>query len=724
MFRISALKHTTVSVLFLAAWAANAFAFSSALFGAILLVCYVLWFGLLIGRGLLPQEHPALRGWFGSWILLSAIALVGSAVYYLAVITPTVVQAMVLLTAPVALWISRHDGVRGWFSRPHDFWHNDEHRTPAWVWMSFACIAVLFVSLFTVVARSATTDAVRSLWLVVPASVFVAAFLLFLLLSAHLMRGQERAIVVPLVMVALFLLISTALFVFPIGYGFDSFIHQATETHIAEFGTITPKPFYYIGQYALVLFATHGFAIPIAWADRLLVPLLAAFFLPLAWYAAAAHLTPSRRVATATLVGLFLIPLASFIVTTPQGLANLWTLLLILAAVPYLMRAERPRVMALVLPALATLVIHPIAGIPALLFLCLVASEPRLTNERLVPVARVLFWLIAVAGAVALPASFVVNNIRSGSATALNLSALNPATLLSALHIDLFFENRYNPVLDFAYLYGFNAILLLVLLALAGWWLARHDEAKRLRVLVVMGFILLVNFLLLSTAVDFSFLIDYERQGYADRLIPLIAFFLSPLAMVAIGRIRVRLLEAPIALRIGSVVLAAALVTASWYFAYPRHDSYAASHGFNVAQSDIDAVYAIDDDAQGMSYVVLANQSVSAAAIRELGFAHYFGDVFFYPIPTGGDLYEQFLAMNETPTREIAMRAAEIADEHCLNACTQKPVEAVYYVVNDYWWQADRLIESGKQTADDWFSIDDGRVSVFKYDLDLAADHP
>ena len=146
--------------------------------------------------------------------------------------------------------------------------------------------------------------------------------------------------------------------------------------------------------------------------------------------------------------------------------------------------------------------------------------------------------------------------------------------------------------------------------------------------------------------------------------------------------------------------------------AYPRDDAYERGHGLNVSQSDINAVYAIDREADGRPYAVLANQSVSAAAIRQLGFEHYYGEMFFYPIPTGGELYQFFLEINLKPDKKIAQDALNLIAERCPD-CEQPQI--LFYVVNDYWWQAERLVETGKSTADDWFSLDRGRIHVFKY---------
>jgi hypothetical protein len=54
----------------------------------------------------------------------------------------------------------------------------------------------------------------------------------------------------------------------------------------------------------------------------------------------------------------------------------------------------------------------------------------------------------------------------------------------------------------------------------------------------------------------------------------------------------------------------------------------------NTTQTDIQVVQAIAADAP-QDYVVLSNQAVAAAALKEFGFKKYFADkIFYYPLPT------------------------------------------------------------------------------------------
>lgn len=713
------LKSTIISVVFLAIFIGNAFVWQNPSFGLLLLIFYAFYFSARLGKGSIPNESPLFQWAFGFWLLLSLIMLAGSAAYYIAELTATVSQVIVLLSVPVALWVSKRvkpSKIKSWI---HDRLRSAVHNIPSGVWLAAAFILVALVMALTMLVSSSTTEPIRSIWLVVPSAIFFIFVIASMLLSALFLRGRERTLTVLLTIAVLFILFSAASFVFPIGYGFDSFIHSTTQSYIAEFGTISPKPFYYIGQYALVLFLHQAFLIPIAVANTWVLPALAAMLIPIFWLSAALHLVPDRRAAAATLFGIFLIPLSFFIVTTPQGLANLWTLIGVLAAVPYLLNAERPRVFWLAIPALAALATHPIAGIPLVLFVLLIASNPNRAKGSLRVVARVLFWLIAILGSVVLPASFLINSVISGNPLVFDLSSITTSAIGQTLNLSVFLENRFEPILDFVYLYGFNALILLLLLAIFGWIKFRKQIPRSLYIPIIMAVMLFVNFLILSIALEFTFLIDYERQNFAQRLVPLALFMLVPFLILGLAPIAKRIKESPISIRAFSIGLMAAIMASSFYLAYPRHDSFAISRGFNVSEHDLRAVQFIEEVADGVPYVVLANQSVSAAAIKELGFSRYYGDFFFYPIPTGGDLYEFFLKMNDQPSRELATQALDLMNNRCRQnpKCQIPNARSLYFVVNDYWWQAPIIVENAKTTADEWFDISGGKIHIFRYDF-------
>ncbi|NQV90354.1 hypothetical protein HQ487_03005 [Candidatus Uhrbacteria bacterium] len=697
------------SVLFLALFFLNSALIESQTFGIVLLCFYLGVFGWELGGVLVKSEKAILRWWIGIWVLLSVILIVLTGSYYVWQITQTLVLTLIFLTPPLILWVTKRFPSRSLFAHAHDLWHTRRHRIPGIVWVVMTALVFTFTLFFLTLLNHPVTEGIRSVWERLPGSLFVLFLLATSLVFALLWRGKERALSLVGISLLLFATLSVVAFVFPLGFGFDSFIHKATEMHLAEFGTISPKPFYYIGQYALVLFAHHGFNISIDLADTFLVPFLASLLLPMAWYFAAVHITRKRSISMLTLTGIFLLPLSQFIVTTPQALANLWTLLLILASVPYLLDQEHPRLRILALGAGATALIHPIAGIPALLYFMFLTTDPSRTNPRTPKTNRIVRMILGVFACIVLPLSFVMNSLVSNQALSLNWESLNPLRWLTAFNFNVFFENRFSPLLDLVYLYGLNTLLILVLIAGFAWMEYRKDLSKRFRALLLMVLALTVNYLIMSTFLEFTFLIDYERGNYAGRLLPLIHFFLTPLLILGLGHLFVNTKSHPIVLRASVLAILITFAGSSFYLSYPRRDAYETNRGFNVSQSDIDAVYLVESLAAGAPYLALANQSVSAGAIGEIGF-RYYGDLFFYPIPTGGPLYEFFLAMNASPTRATALKALELAPEH-------GDINTLFFLVNNYWWDAPRIIETAKATADDWRSLGDGEIYLFRYNF-------
>lgn len=688
-------------LLFLAVFCVNTFFLQSVWIGIPLLAIYLLFIGLRTGAILSKDTEGVAQWWTGLWTFFSVVMIVGSCFYYLATVPAILFQLIIPLSFALFFLPS---------ASPHTFaqakkgWLRIRTSLTKPVLLAGTSALFLIVLFLRLIYTHRITDAIRSPFDQISPTFLLLFFFALLICSVLLYRGREKSVAGLLFILIIGSLFSFLAISYPVGYGFDPFIHKATESHLAEFGTITPKPFYYIGQYSLVLFFSHAFSIPIDLVDTWLVPLLAALLLPLAWFTGANTLVKKPRFALFCLLGLFLLPLESFTVTTPQNLANLWTILLILASIPLLLEEKAAHWSIYVLATIATILIHPIAGIPVFFFFVLLflSREHAWISQKY---SRLITWITVVIASLALPASFILQAMKSGSG--LHLLPFSPTLLLQSMNLSVFLQNRFSPLLDFVYVYGQNIFLFVLLISAYAWWIYRKDLAKHMRIIFLMILILSINYLLLANVIDFSFLIDYERANYANRLIPLITFFLSPLILLAFGHLSMNLRSKPIALKLTCLVLLCAIATASFYLAFPRRDAYVTSHAFNVSQAQVDAVYLIDDWAQRVPYIVLANQSVSAAAMKQLGF-RYYGNLFFYPIPTGDVLYQKFLTMNETPTRTTVESALALIPK-------EENVHTLFYVVDTYWWQSERLIEQAKSIADDWKSVG-GTVYIFRFD--------
>lgn len=531
-------------------------------------------------------------------------------------------------------------------------------------------------------ATQPITTATRSLWLLFsPAHIALLALAFLCVLILFKTSPRLSALLGGLLA---FTTSALAAMLFPLGFGFDPFLHRATLEHIATLGTITPKPLYYIGAYSLELVGNILLHIPLFSLDVFLAPL---GFAVLIWIALRTNVFHPALLA--------LLPFAAFISTTPQAIGFLWVLALVIAIKnnvpkPYLW-----------LFAIAALAAHPLAGVPAVI-LALLTS---LRNIRHYPSLSVI---ICFTGILAIPLMFFAQQVITGMNVGFSWAAFTDFSRIPSLG---FFSLHGNALMDTAMLFGGNVFFITVTLAIMGLFAREHMKRFEMVPYVLAAIIAFGNFVMLSLGFDFPFLITYERTDFALRLVTVSWIFLLPLASDGISWIVLQKQETPqrgvSPAKIYGAILVTMLFCAHVYVSYPRHDGYTRSAAFNVTAADTEIVNAIAKDAGDTPYVVLGNQTLASAAVQELGFFQYYhGDIFAYPIPTSSPLYSLFLEMiEETPNLETVQEAKN------LTRATQ-----VYFVVHDYWWEADERIDEAKKITDTWFTSNDETVTVFVFE--------
>jgi len=734
------------------------------------------------------EAHASL----GLLTILCLIILAGSVSFYLGGFTD-IHAAFLALILPAALLVidgkRENSLVRGWLQQESGETGKRESKLRweqniSWLrthWMPRALIAAygaLYVFAVIAILNHQTDEAIRSPWEALPRSLFFIYFLLTFILFLLIRRGKmvwphtkasrrlrglgtaskavseaESRAAIPaqgeltasfeaakplyaLLALHFFLSFSLALLVYRIGFGFDPFVHRATEIILANSGTITPKPYLYVGQYTLVVFLAKLLALPLALIDKWLLPILASLLAPsliIFSFKKTFQLKP-HHVLLATL-SLLALPVY-FIVTIPQPFANLLYLLLILLSLPYLSGRHIPLLLLWGL-GITAFFIHAIAGIPALVYLTLITilSRPALRFRGF------LMFVIPAAAALAIPGLVAVGNMLNGngvpaSDASIALPALVPHYLpfLSLAHT----AELWHRALPLFFLSG----------AIAGTYLLWKHGRRGLTIVPWIVALSLAGSYLLLRSVNLSAIIVYERAEFTERILELFGITLLPLVLYALVLIWQRLCETPKKFIFASVV-AAALTTIGWYYAYPRVDAFAKSRGFSVSQSDIDAVQWIENNAAGEPYVVLANQSVAAAALQEFGFKQYFlppscisegtpmrvggkasgpldrdaehmarsraiaqqerrsavscAPLFYYPIPTSSPLYQYYLDMvYREASRATILQAMELAG-----------VRRAYFVLNDYWLGNAKIAARAAQDADATIKIDSVTVLVY-----------
>ena len=591
---------------------------------------------------------------------------------------------------------------------------------------NIACLALLAVN-FIIIFGHSTADAIVSPWQIVPWYFWLTFTLGIILLVAIILKNSAPNFIYRLLVAGYWLLVlSVGLIIYQIGFGFDPFIHQATEKLISATGAVYPKPWYYLGQYALIVILNKLTFIPVVWLDKLLVPVLAALTLPYALYQAAKFLTADERVAKLTALFALIFPFATFTLTTPQNLAIIFLLLIILLSVK-IWRQNKLFVAhcsLLITLSLASLLTHPIAGLPAVLFVALIISRQIIHNKKLLFTSSFLLLTLSV---ISLPLAFYLNN-----QTNLIINAGNDAAAAVSWNWpQLFFSGTANFLLNFIYLYGFNIGVIIITFIIAGVIIhyqivkriTRYSPAcRRGRLLVtnyspylLMSFSLLISYFITKT-ISFSYLIDYERSSFAGRILIIAAYFALPFIVIALTKLMEMILPQERMVKYLFFCFLAFLISCSLYFSYPRSDDYYNSRSFSTSQSDINAARWINQDAGGSDYIVLANQQVSAAALREFGFKKYYkipspyqgggeSEVFYYPIPTGEKLYQYYLDMvNKNAGRQTALAAADLVG-----------ADTAYFVINHYWFAFDKILAEAAIGAAAVENIDQGKIFVFKY---------
>jgi hypothetical protein len=486
-----------------------------------------------------------------------------------------------------------------------------------------------------------------------------------------------------------FIYLSTAVLIYKIGFGFDPFIHKASMEMIDKIGKIEPKTIYYAGQYSLIIIIHKLTAIPIHILNTLLVPLAASLLIPLSLLSFSSELPGHRGSRLMAAVLALIVPLPLFIMTVPQNLSYLALLFIVFTS----FRKEIKGNPLILLVAVAALFIHPLSGIPAVLFA--VAAN----MERIVPflgdkAKRTIYCGLLTLNALIVPASFIalgrgvflpsINNLRGS----LDLSIIN-------------LPQDHDIILNFVYFIGFNLPLLITALIIIGFIIARKEKIRGLGAYFGFAATSFAAFLIMRYFMSFDSLINYEQGDYGRRMLFVGLIFLAPFIFVSLNKLACVISESGRKFpALSLLVFLSAVISASFYLTYPRLDNYHNSHGYSVGKYDIEAVRIIDRESEG-DHIVLCNQQVSAAALDEFGFSV----TEHYPIPTGVKMYGYYLDMVKKEANKKTMA----------KAMAEAGASQGFFVLNDYWWASDKILKEAKMEAENWWELGDGKVYVFEY---------
>lgn len=545
----------------------------------------------------------------------------------------------------------------------------------------------------------------------------ISSFFLFYILSLVTLiliikRGYySDKLKIKLISLHLFLSLGLALIVYKIAYGFDPFIHLAAVETIVKHGVIYPKTPYYLGQYGLITTLVRLSGLSASIISKLLVPLSAALILPKLALSFFKNLSldngrDSSVALISTLVVLtFIFPL--FIISTPQNFAYLFLLLTIYSAI-----SQKPRAYTAIF-ALAAAAIHPIAGIPAIIWsLWLMFKDKQVDLSA--KADKFISASLLAAGALIIPLALFISSGARWQNLKLNFHSIWIA--LKSLFV-ISYSGSQDFVLNAVYLVSAYYQFILLGLLVFGIFLFfnnktklhYHDKSSFIWRGLLSINLSLIGAYILSSQINFSDIIAYEQNDFASRIITIIILFSSPFIALAVYYVINKINKLP-KFRARQIFYALIIffITSSLYLAYPRFDNYRNSRGYSTSSYDLEAVSKIDSLSSG-KYLVLANQQVSAAALAVFGFDNYLmspeGQLYFYPIPTGGVLYQYYLNMvYKEPSRKTMTEVMELTG-----------TKESYLVVNKYWHDSSKIIKAAKLSADTWHALENNNIFIFQY---------
>ncbi|HOZ36931.1 MAG TPA: hypothetical protein PLR18_03850 [bacterium] len=659
----------------------NILTLKSPVLGLILSVLWLTW--LVYSAKQAWGQKEADFSWAKAVALLSSLLIIlGSLFFYLVNLSDRSVILIIIILTVAALLIGQKNN-----SAPNkDGFGFDKTNIP-----HFALYLIFWVLALTTLLSHQSMEAIRTPWEAVPKIFFVFYFLTTGALLTILIKtkdDEQGGWLAILIGSFLALSLSVATIVYKIGFGFDPFVHRAAEKALVILGYIKPKPFFYIGQYSLVAILARMFQIGVNWIDKLLVPVIAVLTLPGMLEESLSKLTLNNKIRRIILIACASIVTPLFFYTVPQSLANLLLLILVLTSWPAIIRKQKIFWWQWLI-LMAIFFIHPMSAIPGAIWLvwAAIANWPK--------VWQIIYWL---ASAASVPAALVVWQKISGG-FGLNFNWGNLKRLIESFSVDIFNYLPFYSIYHWLYLYRFNILLIILIISGLGIYYffqkeGRSGAARYLALLAIMA----VNLWLMGV-INFQAIIGYEQVEFVRRLALIILIMGCPLLLAGANFLADKILR----LKAGQAIIiffGAVWLTFSLYLSYPHDDAFAKGRSYAVSNYDLQAARWIDQSAAQKEYVVLANQSVSAASLQEFGFKKYFinkqQQMFYYPIPTSSPLYEIYL--------DIIYNGVTL--DKIEKARSLTGASKVYLVINSYWLDAKKRVAEAESLTHEVKNID------------------
>jgi hypothetical protein len=267
------------------------------------------------------------RIFFNILVFLSLISLIGTIIYKIYAIN-FIIALIVFITALILTILLAKKTHSNSIRNYHNISNSKKEKYDFWGLISIILYIIPTLHCFFLLIVNSSSKSLVSPWEVLPLHFFVLFALSCLFLIINIIQNKKYALF--LIMTQYFLFFGVALIIYKLGYGFDSFIHRATMELISEKSSINPKPFYYLGEYSLIIILHKITFISISFLEKILVPLFASIYIPLFSYKILKKWFGEEILVNLTILFLLILPLSFFIVTTPQSFAYIFLIIILL----------------------------------------------------------------------------------------------------------------------------------------------------------------------------------------------------------------------------------------------------------------------------------------------------------------------------------------------------------------------------------------------------------
>lgn len=497
-----------------------------------------------------------------------------------------------------------------------------------------ACCVVLDALIIGLCLQARTSAPIVSPWDLLPGWIFgVFAFATALLaFGTRFIPRHVQTVLFILHAVAAW---GVAAIIYRLGFGFDPFIHQAAEQHLVTYGSISLQTPLYIGQYALVRILQKISHLSVIQIDHWLVPLLSLGLIPL--------LQRTHRLLP---LALFLLPVSAFSFTIPFHLA----LLFFICAICLSQSPPRPRTFFFLgACAVGSILVHPLIGIPCIVFVLGVFLEKTRwrTFAPLIPAIGIPLGLL---GAMA-------------SYAALQHASLSLPTLGSIqASLTALFGTPYHlstEVIGLSFIYVFLSFWPLAF-GLLGMQenLREQTPWKKYRLATALG--LFTAAIILACFIRLPDIIAHEQFEFPLRLLHVAPLLLLPDVALFLDRFLAGQTKQKYLIAVWSALAIGAIATSQWFASYPQQNEISPRYAPSVSEHEYAALTWIEEQRDEKPFVALSHQMLAAAALQQHGFDQTIttchGTHLSYAIPTGGVLYQDFLAVARSTKLEETLK--------------------------------------------------------------------